>query len=502
MEKKIAKRSSHPKWVTMHRKPNTEIKLINGKYYLYGVKSVYNKELKRPKKISLGILGKITQEEGFVPSKKRILEEKSEKTYHQKTVLATEYGLSKWLMDSMAQEGILDDLQKHFPELWQFVVAMVYCRIAHQSPLKNIKFHIENADIQNLMDFSLVLNDQKISDMLFDLGAQSNAIHQFLSPKEGPQSSRTVLMDATDIALASNKIQLSEKGYNSAMNFNPQFVLLYLYDAATLKPLYYRMLPGNIREISAMKNTIKISGLERCVFIADKGFFSEANLQELERLDMSYIIPLKRNNKIIPYDELQNVELTDGYFEYQKRFIFHTQTQKQGDRNLELFLDGKLKEQEKNDYLSRITSLPESFSKPNFNEKMKSMGSIAIMHNTDLSAKEVYLEYKNRGQIEQFFDHLKNTLDASCSHMQREESLNGWMFINHLSMQLIYLLHEKLRTTALNKKQMLNHKYSIQDTLMHLKSIKKIQFSETDYVLTEQNKLTKTLLQKLKVDIT
>jgi len=41
------------------------------------------------------------------------------------------------------------------------------------------------------------------------------------------------------------------------MDFQPQFVLLYFYDAVSLRPLYYRMLPGNIREISAMKNTIK-----------------------------------------------------------------------------------------------------------------------------------------------------------------------------------------------------------------------------------------------------
>jgi len=54
------------------------------------------------------------------------------------------------------------------------------------------------------------------------------------------------------------------------------------------------------------------------------------------------------------------------------------------------------------------------------------MGTLSIMHNTELSPKELYLEYKNKGEIEQFFDHLKNTLDVNSSNMQREESLNGW----------------------------------------------------------------------------
>ncbi len=38
-------KSSHPKWATKHRTKGTELKKINGKYYLYGVTSKYNKEL-------------------------------------------------------------------------------------------------------------------------------------------------------------------------------------------------------------------------------------------------------------------------------------------------------------------------------------------------------------------------------------------------------------------------------------------------------------------------
>jgi len=52
------------------------------------------------------------------------------------------------------------------------------------------------------------------------------------------------------------------------------------------------------------------------------------------------------------------------------------------------------------------------------------MGTLSIMHNANLPPQELYCEYKNRAEIEQFFDHLKNTPDASSSNMQREESLN------------------------------------------------------------------------------
>lgn len=259
-------------------------------------------------------------------------------------------------------------------------------------------------------------------------------------------------MDATGVVLQSDNIPLARKGYNSNMDFQLQSVLLYLYDALTLEPVYYRMLAGNIREVFAMRNTIVISGMEDCVYIADKGFFSRANVTELERMSMRYIIPLRRDNKLIPYGAIKEVEQGDNYCNFSKRFIFYADTRNMEKRKIELFLDGKLKEQEKTDYLSRIQSLPESFTKPKFNEKVQTMGTLAIMHNM-APPENIYVEYKNRGEIGQFFDHFKNTIDAACSHMQRQESLNGRMFVNHASMLMIYRLFRVLKTTPLNRTQ-------------------------------------------------
>lgn len=496
----MKRKSSHPQWALKHKKPGTELKLINGRYYLYAVKSEYCPSLKRSKKVSLGILGSITQEKGFIPSEKNELKSKSDKTYHNKQAFALEYGLSKWLLDTLHGDGMLDELKNQFPDIWQFIVLMVYCRIGYQSPLKNIPFYADQSDILNLLGWDQKMYDQKISDLLFELGCRQKSIHTFMQPRD--RKTKTVLIDATDVILQSNNISLSQKGYNSAMDFQPQFILLYLYDANSLEPLYYRILPGNIREVSSMKNTIKISGMEHCIYIADKGFFSESNIEELERLDMQYIIPLKRDNRQIEYSAMENIELTDNYFEFSKRFIFFAKTKQQSHRKVELFYDGKLKEAEKSDYLKRIQLLPEDFSKAKFNDNIKKMGTLSIMHNTPLTPQQVYSEYKQRGEIEQFFDHLKNTLDASASGMQREESLHGWMFINHLSMVMIYKLYSRLKNTPLNKKQMLNHKYSINDTIQHLLSIKKIAFSHNEAIIAEVNKSTKILLNKLNLSIT
>jgi transposase len=68
-----------------------------------------------------------------------------------------------------------------------------------------------------------------------------------------------LLMDSTHIFSNSNLNTLSRKGYNSQMTFDPQFNLFYIHSAKTQMPVYYRVLPGNIREVKAFKSGIRLA---------------------------------------------------------------------------------------------------------------------------------------------------------------------------------------------------------------------------------------------------
>jgi len=73
--KRSSNPSLHPHWAIVHRTPGTELKKIKDKFYLYGVKSVYDKTSKKAKKVSLGIIGSITEKEGLIPSNKAQLKQ-------------------------------------------------------------------------------------------------------------------------------------------------------------------------------------------------------------------------------------------------------------------------------------------------------------------------------------------------------------------------------------------------------------------------------------------
>ncbi len=189
-------KTNYPDWALKHKKSGTELKRINGRYYLYGVTSIYDKDRKRSGKVSLGIPGSISKENGFIPSEIAELKKKSNNTCLDKQVMVFEYGCAKWLLCELESNGTLKSLEKHFPEHWQFIVFMVYCRLAFKSPLKNIPTELERSAIVELLTWKGKVYDQKVSNMLFQVGCMRQSIHEYMRPQDNRR--RNVLIDATD----------------------------------------------------------------------------------------------------------------------------------------------------------------------------------------------------------------------------------------------------------------------------------------------------------------
>ena len=59
---------NHPDWVLKHKIPNSEIRCIRGRYYLYSITSVWCPEKKRTKKKTLKQIGVIDPEFGLIPT--------------------------------------------------------------------------------------------------------------------------------------------------------------------------------------------------------------------------------------------------------------------------------------------------------------------------------------------------------------------------------------------------------------------------------------------------
>ena len=129
-----------------------------------------------------------------------------------------------------------------------------------------------------------------------------------------------------------------------------------------------------------------------------------------------------------------------------------------------------------------------------FNDKRR--GMFAFVSNTGKSAKEDYLSYKERCDIEQCFDFLKNVVDIGAPYKRTNGELLAWSFINHVSLLYFYGIVRALR------KNELNDEYTPEDILSIGKNIYKVRGAGfTDFRMSEISKPDDELLQKLGVTL-
>jgi len=399
--------TSYPDWVLKWKTKGTAIHKIGNHYYLYQIESKWDKKLKRARKITKQYLGKITPS-GLIEPRYRI----------NTPTTCKEYGASRYLLKD--NKEIIEQIKKYFPDLWREIVVLSTLRLLYQSPLKHIEPHYEDSWLSEDLE-GAHLSKNTLHQILEDIGRNREHIVQFL--KSFICEGENLLIDLTHIFSLSKNMVLAEKGYNHRWDFTPQMNILFLFSYNRRLPLFYRVLPGNVRDVSSLKATIEESGLEKVVIIGDKGFYSKGNIQLLE--GMEYILPLKRNNRLIDYSVLKRggKEGFMGYFPYKKRFIWYYRCGKE-DRPVWVFMDSGLKAEEEEDYLARIETHPElGYSIDEFHHIQHTFGTLALITNIkDLSAPKVYQYYKSRVEIEQLFDTFKNVLEADRSYMRSDYS--------------------------------------------------------------------------------
>lgn len=475
---------AYPEWVERQKQPGTNISCIRGKYYLYEVTSVWNKEKGRAQKKTGRYLGKIT-EEGLIPPK----EKKTQGESAQPAI--REYGASSTLYE--IGKDIYEHLKESFPEDAETLFTIAILRIIENCPFKRVSFLYERSYLSEMFP-GLQLSAASITSFLREFGIKREQHVGFM--KEYLTDSKYILFDGTNIISDSEGMDINRLGYNSHRQYDPQINLMYAFSADKHKPGYYRIIPGNIRDVKSFEFSVQELGINNTVIIADKGFGSEANFEMLENSKLNYIIPLRRNNGHCDRQKLISGDKTafDGYFLFQGRAIWYYEYT-QENRHYIMYLDETLKAKEERDYLQRLEANTEKYSEEEFMEKQTSFGTIAFHTNMSDTPKEIYSLYKTRGEIEQSFDFLKNLLDQDHTYLQDKYAVEAWAFINHISLMLVYEVYAKIKSAQLIGK------YSVRDFIIHLKYIHRIKVNSS-WITGEISGKTQKLLDSLDVHIT
>jgi transposase len=469
----------YPEWVIKHKKKGTNISFINGKYYLYEVGSVWNKEKGRAQKITKKYLGRIT-EGGLIAPKV-----KTEKI--AAPVSVKEYGAASIIAELGAD--ILSRLKENFPDQAEMLFSLAALRAIDPNPFKRAEQAYKNSYLSEIFK-GLKLSGKDISVFLKEFGENRAQMVEFMRGFIGDDEH--ILFDGTSIISKSDKMNINRLGYNAHREYEPQINLLYAFASNSRTPVYYRIVPGNVKDVSAFRLSLIETKLNNLIVVADKGFGSKANFDLLEENGIKYIVPLRRNSGTFDMSKLEKGSKSefDGYFLFNERPIWYYKT-----AEAIVYIDNDLKNDEEKDYILRIEKNLEGYTKEGFIERQYKFGAIVLKTNLDVPPQEIYCLYKERREIEQSFDFLKNLLEQDKSYMQNERSLETWAFINHLALMLNYKIYNLLRIHKLLSK------YSVSDFLYHLKYVFKIK-ADSQWLTTEISAKTSKLISDLGLHIT
>jgi transposase len=473
-----------PKWVLKHKKKGQEIRLIRGKYYLYAVSSHWDKNRRKAIKTTKYI-GKLTEENGLIEKKTNNVNNKL--LVSAETVSTKRYG-DVYLVENDLH-SLQKDLEKHFDkEVAEYILCLAFFKLTEQSPFKRMENYYNNSFISEIFP-KLSFNKNNITLFLSRLGNNRENILKFMN--DAVEDCKSILFDGCGITTKSQNMDINRVGYNGHREFDPQINLMYGFSTDKQKPTYYRINSGNIKDVSSFVTSIKESKISKVDVVADKGFASEKNLLELEKNNINYVIPLRRSSTHFDDRKIRegNKNVFDAVFMYNNRAVWHYSTMVQG-RYLHTFVDDALKIKESDDYLRRVESKLEKYTMEGYYENQYKFGTILLVSNKYSNAQKAYEVYKTRLEIEEMFDCLKNFMEADKIYMQNDIALEGWAFINHIAMLLLYGIYAKLRNAELLKK------YSPKDLIEYLKNIQKLKIDNEWNVINLSVK-TKEILKKL-----
>ena len=448
-----------PDWVRKYKTKGVEIRVSGQNYYAYEMSSKWNREKKRADKITGQYLGVVTPEGIVKPRSMGLV--RSDHEYGNVSLL---YGI--------AEKTIIPVLKGVYPTMWERIIAYVILRNIQPLPMKSVHYLYEKTWLSRIMDESM--SPDSLSRMLSSLPEdQSIRVMRKLTEK-----GEYVLMDSTALFSRSENMSFLELGHNSKGIHVPQINVMMLFSSTRTMPTFVRILPGSIRDVSAMAETIELAGIERCVMVADKGFFSSDNIKRLKKNHLSYIIPLKRNSSLIP-----DTGGFSGVFLYDGKPVKYWNRED----DVYIFEDPVLRSEEEKDFLLRIEE--NKRSRKQFDENQGNFGKLCLLSDLKEVPERIYRLYRQREYVEYAFNVYKNDLEADRSYLRDDHMLFTYMFLNLLSLYLHFQI--------LN---MLEGKYSVRDVLLILSRIK-VYRMEKEEIISELPKKARDLVSEMKIDL-
>jgi transposase len=445
----------------MSKPRGTEIKKIGGHFYAYRATTVWDKKLKKRRKVSK-YLGKW-------------LNGKIVKASDRRLGGVYELGNISLLWTAIVESGLGRLLRTFFPNHHEDIILLAFNRVISPQPLKSVKAWGEKTYLTKMIAASA--SPKSIAACLREIGTDRNAQRDFFNALIA--ADEKLVYDTSAIFSYSKNLNLAEFGQDYLL---PHVNLLLAFSKMKKQPCYARLVPGSVVDVKTLRVFVEEIRDKSAFLILDKGFVDRHGFGFLAGAGFNFILPLRRNSRTIDYKKRML-----GWFIFRKRTIKYASYPYQS-FHVYLFEDILLRATEENEFYNlKAGGIPATFHR-------EWAGKIALISNAGLKPQEAFLLYKSRDDIEKAFNVFKNLLQADTPYLRDEASLRGYVFATFVALFLYYHILKKLAEAGLNKKT------SVKDALLELSKVYAIEVGPRE-IISEIPKKARTLAESLGLEL-
>ena len=387
------------------------------------------------------------------------------------------YGAYAAAIKALKLCGMLDALQKNFPEDWQAIIAVaLHAVLADNFTAQDFPFWA----FDHFCGLSRPLNDSEISDLFARIGQDKRNTYDLLFDfrenyeKSGLKQGDTLMVagDSTNTNTHSKNNELAEYGKSKVDEGLPCINTFVMADLVTGIPLYIENYIGSLldkTQLAITMDKVEDLGYQKLYIDLDRGYVTSGNVGLLDESEVDFNVMMSESStkakdlieqnrdiqdkfeyfidKEFVYGKaLGKVHILDGdYFSYvyydsrrasQEKASIETRATWYKEKVLERkWYSDKLKEQYSSWLIIEKTGEPEkgkrnftvSYNTENIQKMMDKTGYFVVIGNLDLSCEEVILRMRARDRAEKVFCRMKDHLKMSKSHMHSKQNFEGKM---------------------------------------------------------------------------
>ncbi len=309
--------------------------------------------------------------------------------------------------------------------------------------------------------------------------------------------------DSTSISSYSKCLRQVRYGKNKDHEHLAQINLTLLFGQQSRLPFYYRKLAGNIPDVKTLRKLLadmNTLGYEKIRVVLDRGFFSAANINDMYRHHMKFLIAAKQSLKLVKTHLDKVRDKMRSWHHYRQTYQLYTYSLPitwdyvqarpykgdtiQADRRmyLHLYYSPERALEDEKAFNSRMADWQEELESDQRHpdhekhyvkyfevkstpvrgmkiiareeavaEAKRNHGYFALLSNEIKDAVEALEIYRNKDLVEKAFDNLKERLNLCRVAVSSEQSLDGKLFVEFIALIFLSYIKRKMQENNLFK---------------------------------------------------